>query len=200
MRATRSGESALLLLDVADVLAGQGTDLAVVGALAASVHGVVRASLDADAVLSITPGEADRLRNALEASGFRVQLNRGDMDDPIRAMLQVSDAHGNRVDLLVGLRGLDPDAFSRTLDVPFRDTKIKVVGLEDFIAMKAFAGGPVDLADAAHAIVAGGATLDGDLLRRVARGYGRDAVAAVESLLAEHGSQEAPGQRKDDQG
>jgi hypothetical protein len=48
MRTTRSGESALLLLDAIDVLGAQKIEYAVVGALAASVHGVVRASMDAD--------------------------------------------------------------------------------------------------------------------------------------------------------
>jgi predicted nucleotidyltransferase len=187
LRASRSGESALLLLDVKDALVGGGTDFAVIGALAASMHGVVRASLDADAVLGIAPREADRLKQILEAAGFQVQLNRGDMEDPIPALLQVQDQHGNRVDLLLGLRGMDPGLFSRALEVPFQDGTFKVVGLEDFIAMKAFAGGPVDLLDASHAIEAAGGSLDHQLLRRLAAGYGRESAAVVESLLAEPG-------------
>jgi hypothetical protein len=42
-----------LLLDAVDLMATQRIDYAVVGAMAASVHGAVRASLDADAVLSL---------------------------------------------------------------------------------------------------------------------------------------------------
>jgi hypothetical protein len=49
--------------------------------------------------------------------------------------------------------------------------------------LKAFAGGPVDLLDASHAIEAAGGSLDQQLLRRLAAGYGRDAAAVVESLL-----------------
>jgi len=49
----RPGESALLLLDVIDSLAGQNIEYAVVGALAASIHGAVRASMDADVVSSM---------------------------------------------------------------------------------------------------------------------------------------------------
>jgi hypothetical protein len=48
MSAQRSGESALLLLDVIDHLQRANVQYAVVGAMAASVHGVVRASMDAD--------------------------------------------------------------------------------------------------------------------------------------------------------
>ena len=62
MRATRSGESALLLLDVIDLLADQSIEYAVVGALAASIHGAVRASMDADVVLSVGVPQAARFR------------------------------------------------------------------------------------------------------------------------------------------
>ncbi len=53
-------------------------------------------------------------------------------------MLIISDTHGNRVDLLGGLRGLDPQVFSRAVDVPFSGDTLRVVGREDFIAMKCF--------------------------------------------------------------
>ena len=55
---TRSGESVLLLLDVIDLLTDQNIEYAVVGALAASIHGAVRASMDADVVLSVGVPEA----------------------------------------------------------------------------------------------------------------------------------------------
>lgn len=184
MRTSRSGESALLLLDVVDVLAAGGVNYAVVGALAASVHGAVRASLDADAVLSVDPREAGGLRRDLEAAGFQVELNRGDFDDPISALVRVSDRYGNRVDLLLGLRGMEPGIFSRAVSVLFQGGTLKFVGVEDFVAMKAFAGGPVDLHDASCALDAAHQTLDTALLRRIAAGYGREAAIAVETLLA----------------
>jgi predicted nucleotidyltransferase len=60
---------------------------------------------------------------------------------------------------------------------------LKFVGREDFIAMKAFAGGPVDLVDAARAITAGGASIDFDLVRRLAKRFGRAASESLERLL-----------------
>jgi hypothetical protein len=172
------------LLDVVDALVASGVGYAVIGALAASVHGAVRASMDADAVLSVDPREASRLQRLLEATGLQVELNRGDFDDPIAALLRVSDIYGNRVDLLLGLRGMEPGAFARAVVIAFQGTTLKFVGREDFIAMKAFAGGPVDILDAASAVDAAGPSLDADLLRRIAANYGRDAAAAVEALLA----------------
>lgn len=142
MRTTRAGQSALLLLDAVGVLSARKIPYAVIGAMAASVHGIVRASMDADAVLSLTIQETPTLEREFRAAGFRTELRRGDPDDPIAGVLSLTDAYGNRVDLLVGLRGLDPDAFSRTVELIFHGAELRVVGLEDFIAMKIFAGGP----------------------------------------------------------
>jgi hypothetical protein len=184
MRTTRSGESALLLLDAIDVLGAQKVEYAIVGALAASVHGVVRASMDADVVLSIGVSQAAALEQALKAAGFTTTLSRGDMDDPIAGLLRASDVHENRVDLLIGLRGLERQAFSRTLEVPFQGARLRFIGREDFIAMKVFAGGPVDLVDASRALSAAGKAVDVELLRRLAKQFGRDASASLERLLA----------------
>jgi hypothetical protein len=183
MRTSRSGESALLLLDVVDLLVTEDVDYAVVGALAASVHGVVRASMDADVLLSVGIQEARDLETYLEAAGFLTELTRGDVDDPIPGLLKVSDSFGNRVDLLLGLRGIEPQAFSRVLVIPFQGSKLKFIGREDFIAMKVFAGGPMDLVDATRAITAAGTSLDRELVRRLAKRFGRDASESLERLL-----------------
>lgn len=183
MRTTRSGESALLLLDVVGVLSAQKVDYAVVGALAASIHGAVRASMDADVVLSVSLARADSIGQTFKAAGFQTELTRGDLDDPIPALLKVVDQYGNRVDLLIGLRGLDPQAFARAILVPFQGESLKFVGREDFIAMKVFAGGPMDLVDATRAVAAAGTSLDRELARRLAKRFGRDALESLERLL-----------------
>ena len=54
MRASAPGQSVLLLLDAVAVLGNEEVDYAVIGAIAASVHAVVRASVNADAVLSVS--------------------------------------------------------------------------------------------------------------------------------------------------
>jgi hypothetical protein len=183
MRAQRPGESALLLLDAIDTMAELGVPYAVVGAMAASVHGVVRASLDADAVLAIPVDELHSLERVLRGRGLTAELRLGDSDDPIGAVLSVTDRHDNRVDLLVGLRGLDPAAFSRTVEVPFHGTPLRVIGLEDFIAMKLFAHGPQDIEDARAALSATGGAIDLGLLKILATRFGRDTGEALERLL-----------------
>jgi hypothetical protein len=185
VRTDAPGQSALLMLDVADILVRQGVSYVVVGAMAAAVHGVVRASLDADALVLLQVREAASLRRSFDAAGFITELRIGDPDDPIPALLDLRDAHGNRVDLLIGLRGLDPEALSRASEVAFLDGVLRIVGREDLIAMKLFAGGPQDLADARAALQLDQETLDMELLRRLSARFGRSAARALETLLAE---------------
>ncbi len=183
MRAKRPGQSPLLLLDVIQVLKREGVEYAVIGALAAAVYGTIRGSADADALVPLTASRLSGLSRVFVKAGFSADLRRGDADDPIPAMLLVGDAHQNRVDLLGGLRGLDPQVLSRAVDIPFGGETIRVVSREDFIAMKCFAGAPQDLEDARIALKTG-ERIDLDLLRRVTRRFGRPAADALELLMS----------------
>jgi len=183
MRANAAGQSALLMVDVAESLATRGVRYAVIGAMAAAVYGVVRASLDADAIVALQIREAQDLRQSLIVEGYEVALRTGDIDDPIPGLLEIKDRLGNRVDLLIGLRGMDPEAMDRTRQVALAGSMLEVVSREDFIAMKAFAGGPVDLADARAVMDLDRGSLDVELLRRLAQRFGRDTVKAIESLI-----------------
>lgn len=184
MSATGPGQSPLLLLDVVALLNEQGIEYGVVGALAASVYGTVRATIDADALVSLSRSKLADLEKILRKAGLMAELRWGDADDPIPALLAISDQFGNRVDLLGGLRGLDPDAFERTIAVPFSGTTLRIIGREDFIAMKCFAGGALDIADAQEAIRVADPPIDLDLVRRITRRFGRPAADVLETLLA----------------
>jgi predicted nucleotidyltransferase len=184
VRATRAGQSALLLLDVAQILRDEDIDYAVIGAFALSIHGEVRASTDVDALLWTSAKRLAQLRIDLERAGFSVDLQRGDTDDPIPALLVVTDSHANQVDLLGGLRGMDPQFLARTIEIPFLGQPLRFVGREDFIAMKCFAGGPQDLLDAQSAYERAPAPVNIDLLRVLARRFGRAAADNLEKLIA----------------
>lgn len=140
--------------------------------------------MDADVVLSLAVQEAKELEQTFKAANFHAELSRGDFNDPIPALLKLSDSFGNRVDLLIGLRGMEADAFLRILEVPFQGQILRFIGREDFIAMKAFAGGPMDILDATRAIAAAGSALDRALVRRLGQQYGRDALELIDRLLA----------------
>jgi len=174
-----------MLLDAIELLARAKIPYAVIGAMAASVHGVVRASMDADALLAVPVHELRELEQQFRAGGFRTELKFGDPDDPIAAVLTLTDTFDNRVDLIVGLRGLDPEAFSRAFDVPFQGGQLRVIGLEDFVAMKLFAHRPQDVEDANFALAAAGRALDVELLKRLTTRYGRQALDTLTKLLAQ---------------
>lgn len=175
------------MAEIAEVLVRQGGRYAVIGAMAAAVHGLVRASVDADALVPLQLREARTLLQALTDAGYVAELRVGDPDDPIPALLEVQDRYGNRVDLLIGLRGMDPEVLDRTRQVTLAGSVLEVVGREDFIAMKAFAGGPGDIADAKAIVEVDPGALDLALLRRVARRFGADTARRVESLLGTPG-------------
>lgn len=184
MRTTANGQSILLLFDAIALLNEERIDYAVLGALAASVHGAVRGTADADAVLSITVKDLRVLESKFKSLGFATELREGDFSDPIPAMLVLRDAYENQVDLLAGLRGLDKATFSRAIEVPFDKEILKVISREDFIATKVFAGGPQDIEDARFAIEVARESLNVELLRRLAGKFGREAAISLDRLLA----------------
>jgi hypothetical protein len=188
LRTTRPGQSALLLLDAVDVLARERLDYVVIGTFALAVHGVIRATTGADAMVRASSARLRRAVPAFRAAGFGVRWRTGDPDDPVPAVLQVTDDHGNLVDLLAAFRGLDPGTFERGLEVPLRNGVLRVASREDFIALKCFAGGPRDLDDARRAAAHGDAPLDLARLRSAARRLGPDASRHLEALLREPGT------------
>jgi hypothetical protein len=183
VRTSTGGQSALLLLDVVEILRREQVDYTVIGAFALAVLGVIRATMDVDALLFTKPGRLAKLEKGFKRAGFATELRTAEADDPVSGMLVLSDAFGNRVELLGGLRNMDPEIFSRSLEVKFRDETLRVVGREDFIAMKCFAGSPQDLLDARSAYQAAPGPIDLDLLRTVTRRFGREAADRLEEIL-----------------
>ena len=184
MRTDRAGQSALLFLDVVEILQRENVDYAVIGAFALSAHGAIRGTTDVDALLFTTPQHLAKLRTVFDRADFATELRRGDPEDPILGMLVLSDRHNNRVELLGGLRGMDPAILSRTVEVAFLGVSLRFVGREDLIAMKCFTGGPQDLLDAQSAYRSAQGPVDLDLVRAVTRRFGREAADNLERVLA----------------
>jgi predicted nucleotidyltransferase len=187
LRTTAAGQSALLLLDVIDVLDKRHIHYAIVGAFAASFYGLVRASLDADAVISIhTSKEAADLCQDLKAQGLSIEHRKGDPDDPIAGVINIQDCFHNRVDLLIGIHGMTQEVFHRVEQAQFMGSTIKIVSLEDFIAMKIFAGSPRDIQDVIGVMEVSGDKINADLLRGLSAQYGDDCTAKLQALFKEH--------------
>ena len=187
MRTTDKRQSDLLLLDAVDVFNAKGVSYAVVGGFAAAVHGVDRGTKDMDVILQVALPELRQLVSRLQEAGFETELKIGGFDDPIAAVLDVQDAHKNCVEILVGIKGLPQAAFSRAIEIPFGDSSLRVVGYEDFLAMKLSAGGPQDLLDVDEALKVN-PHFNEELVRELVRGYGKEAARrfnqAVQRLAA----------------
>jgi len=73
------------------------------------------------------------------------------------------------------------------MSVPFQGASLRVIGQEDFVAMKVFAGGPQDMSDAANAISIAGQSLDVALVKRLARVMGAMPWENLHKLMAIEG-------------
>jgi hypothetical protein len=187
MRATGPNQPGHVLLDVRDSLNELGIAYAVIGALAVSYYGIPRSTTDADAVIWLNDTEitAFDLTKRLGTAGFDARLNRGDLEDPVVGAITVDDRYQNRVDLLLGVRGMDPEAIGRCLESPLLDSTVRIIAAEDLIAMKIFAGSFRDLDDVRGILQVWGPQLNLDLLRKLARRYGPAIARKLEQVLRE---------------
>jgi hypothetical protein len=187
MRTTASGQSALLLLDIIEILNERHISYSIIGAFAASFYGFVRASLDADAVISVQAlGGARKLCEDLRVKGFIVDHRTGDWDDPIQGAINIQDHFHNRVDLLMGIQGMSKDLFDRSEKARFMDSTIQIVGREDFIALKIFAGSPKDIQDIIGVLDVSEKNIDLNLLKELTSQYGPDCLKKLQTLLKDH--------------
>ena len=188
-KAKGSGQSVLLLLDVIDVLNKFHVPYAIIGAFAASFYGVVRASLDADVMISLQQSQMDAkmLSDKLQKMGLKITYRKGDLHDPIGAVINVEDNFENRVDLLMNIRGMTEDSFLRAIKTEFMNAQIHLIGIEDFIAMKIFAGSPKDLSDVVGVLRVSHNRINLSLLKELAQNYGKGALSKLESLLRKNG-------------
>jgi hypothetical protein len=187
MRVDGPSQPAHLLLDVIDGLNSFKIPYAIAGGFAVAYYGVPRFTEDGDSVVWMkdsakTPVE---LKDDLIALGYKAALRQGDIDDPIALSIRIEDEFKNRVDLLLGVRGMDPEASKRCITAPILDAMVRVIGAEDLIGMKIFAGGPQDMLDVRGILQVWRERLNPDLLRSVARRYGPDVTRELDKLLVE---------------
>ncbi len=184
MKAKGPGQSSLLLLDVIKALEQFKIPYAIIGAFAASFYGVVRGSLDADAIIYLEHhSDVQKLSLEFQKHKMTVEYRQGDRDDPIKAVINVRDNFGNRVDLLTGIRGMSADVFERIEKTEFAGAVINMVSREDFIAMKIFAGSPKDIQDAVGVLTVSSGKIDLNLLKQLTGNYGAGYLQTLDKLL-----------------
>ena len=184
MRTSATGQASLLLLDVAAVIDAERIPYAVIGGFAAAIHGVNRSTTDMDVTMQVALPDLPKLVASFEQAGFVTSVSRGDYDDPIGAVIDLTDTYNNCVEVLIGIRGLKSATFSRAIEVPYCGAQLRVIGYEDFLAMKLAAGGPQDLLDVEEALKVT-PQFDARLVRMLVEGYGKDATRRFEQIPGE---------------
>jgi hypothetical protein len=137
-----------------------GVDYVAIGGIAANAHGSRRLTLDVDIIPAPEEPNYERLVAALDEleaptiavdSGFR-SLDSRDAFDLARAnVLKLATAAGD-LDVINGAPGAAPyeDLRERAVEVEVRGTPVRIVSLDDLIAMKRATGRPQDLRDIAE--------------------------------------------------
>lgn len=129
---------------------------ALIGGLAVSAWGAVRATEDIDLLADSSPSplknrrlQAD-VQQCLEKRGCIAEWRAGDPDDPIPLLLRVGLPGPLRplgADILWAHRRWQREALARRITVKLSRLQVFVLRPEDLILMKLEAGGPQDLLD-----------------------------------------------------
>lgn len=140
--------SADLLRDVVALLDEERVAFALVGGDALAVHGVARSTLDTDLftvdrrVLDVPFW--DRIRST---PGRTIEVRRGDPDDPLGGVVQLTSPGDRPIDLVVGRSSWQTNMAAEAVRTAIAGIEIPVVRISDLILLKLYAGGPQDVAD-----------------------------------------------------
>jgi len=103
--------------------------------------------MDVD-LLAVADRELDpQMWAPLRDDATRVDVRRGDADDPFRAVIRVDRPAELPVDILVGRFPWQRAVIERAKTVEIGTASVPVVGAADLILLKLFAGGTQDLWD-----------------------------------------------------
>ena len=132
----------MTLLDrVRFLLADQGVAHALIGAAALAVHGVSRATLDQDLLVTDQRVLATAFWVSLGA-GAGVDVRVGDTDDPLAGVVRITFPLDRDVDIVVGRQPCQAAILARILHVGAQ--QLPVVRAADLVLLKLYAGGSQD--------------------------------------------------------
>jgi hypothetical protein len=134
---------------VLGVLRAMGASCALIGAHAMAARGYPRFTIDIDLLTTdVRVLEPERWRG-LAAAGARVDVRRGDADDPLGGVVHVLLPDGTDVDLVVGRWRWEAAVVERAEPMVVAGATVPVPLTSDLILLKLVAGGHTDLHDVA---------------------------------------------------
>lgn len=134
----------MVLERVCDALNDAGIAYALIGASALAARGVARSTFDIDLLTTDTRVLRPDLWHSLSADGIRVDIRRGDTDDPLGGVVRIDTADERPVDVILGKQAWQQRAVERAEQVAGGPP---VVLARDLVLLKLYAGGPQDLWD-----------------------------------------------------
>jgi predicted nucleotidyltransferase len=134
-------------LELLHVFASHKVQYALIGGYAVGIHAEPRFTKDLDLLVLPTRSNATRTLAALKTFGAPVDnLTVEDLANP--GLLYVFGISPLRVDILNRIKGADVQALIRRAKaIELKGVKVRVVNIEDLIALKKLAGRPQDKAD-----------------------------------------------------
>ena len=129
---------------VCGVLNDAGIAHALIGASALAARGVARSTYDIDLLTTVGQVLDPGLWQSLSSSGLRIDIRRGDADDPLGGVVRVETTHERPVDVILGKLAWQQLAVDRAELVAGGPP---VVLARDLVLLKLYAGGPQDLWD-----------------------------------------------------
>lgn len=126
------------------LLTEQGIPCALIGAAALAARGVARSTYDIDLLVADARVLDPDLWAAARVADARVDIRRGDVDDPLGGVVRIEQTSQRPVDVVLGKHAWQREMLSRAEPVPGGPP---VVLPADFILLKLYAGGPQDLWD-----------------------------------------------------
>lgn len=117
---------------------------ALIGAAALAARGVARSTYDIDLLTNDVRVLAAALWEPLRADGAGVDIQRGDLDDPLGGVIRVTAAGERPIDVVLGKGRWQARAVERADRPPDGPP---VVAARDLVLLKLYAGGTQDLWD-----------------------------------------------------
>jgi hypothetical protein len=154
----------MFYLDLFSALHRHEVEYTLIGGLAVALHGIERNTMDVDIALVLTPGNVDRFLHAAQdlrlTPVLPVPIVTLRDTDTLRDWhdrrhlqafsLRAPSAAGVTLDVLL-FPPIDPQALHRrALSLDIAGAPVRVVAIDDLIALKQCAGRPLDLDDVAH--------------------------------------------------
>ncbi|MBI4516812.1 MAG: hypothetical protein HY699_13455 [Deltaproteobacteria bacterium] len=153
-----------LLVAVLGYLHARHVQAAAIGGVALAAHGIVRATLDADVLVTDRTVLHPEFWAAL-ATG-RAEIREGDLDDPLAGVVRIADGY-ELLDVVVGKHPWQTQVLTRAVAITVAGHAVMTVGCADLVLLKLFAGGPQDVVDVRLLLAADESTLRSEVESRV---------------------------------